>query len=558
MDEVKSTIDSEQEFARPVPPSPPEAIGISDDILRQMSEKIPDLPEALERANRASQFELSLTNRDAFRLYSKAVGFSITVSLAIVMEGYDTALLGSFFAYPTFTEKFGVPTGDGTYQLTSSWQSGLLNGAQVGQILGLMGAGLIADRFGYRRTLIGALLLNIAFIFLMFFAQNVGMLFAAEILCGLPWGAFQTLTVTYAAEVSPVILRPYLTTYANLCWVTGQFVSIGVLRGLLQRTDEWGWRIPYAIQWVWPLPIIIGVIFAPESPWWLVRAGRIEEARKSLLRLTTRTNTDYNPDNAITLMVVTNMQEKLSTEGVSYWDCFKGVNLRRTEIVCFVWMAQVFCGLGFGSNVVYFLQQQGFTSAQSFNFGLGLSGLGWVATVCSWFVMQWVGRRTLYVCGLATMLAVLLIVGFMGIPQVSAGISYSSAALMLIFVFAYDISVGPVCYCLVSEIPSTRLRIKSAVLARNAYNISSIAANFLNPPILNPTAWNLRGKGGLVWAGFCFLFLIWSYFRLPEPMGRTSTELDVLFENHVSARKFTQLKVDPFRSTDTGPISRNS
>ncbi|KAL2840056.1 general substrate transporter [Aspergillus pseudoustus] len=512
----------------------------------------------MQRASRASRFEQSLTNRDAFRLYSKAVGFSIILSLAIVMEGYDTALLGSFYAYPTFAEKFGAPTSNGTYQVSSSWQSGLLNGAQVGQILGLMGAGLIADRFGYKRTLIGALLLNIGFIFLMFFAQNVGMLFAAEVLCGLPWGAFQTLTVTYAAEVSPVILRPYLTTYANLCWLTGQLISSGVLRALLHRTDEWGWRIPYAIQWVWPVPIIVGVIFAPEFPWWLVRGGRIEEARKSLRRLTTRTNADYDLDNAVALMVVTNMQEQLSGEGVSYWDCFRGTNLRRTEIVCCVWGAQVFCGIGFCGNIAYFLQQQGFASDQSFNFGIGLSALGWIATIGSWFVMRWVGRRTLYIYGLAAMFTALMIVGFIDIRQVNAGISYSSAALMLLFVFAYDLTVGPVCYCLVSEIPSTRLRIKSAVLARNVFNISLIVANFLNPAIVNPTAWNLRGKGGFVWAGSCFLFLIWSYFRLPEPMGRTSSELDILFENKVSARKFTQLKVNPFHSTNDAPICNKS
>lgn len=41
-------------------------------------------------------------------------------------------------------------------------------------------------------------------------------------------------------------------------------MSAGVLRGLLHRDDEWGWRIPYAIQWAWPIPIIVGILFAPE------------------------------------------------------------------------------------------------------------------------------------------------------------------------------------------------------------------------------------------------------------------------------------------------------
>lgn len=175
-----------------------------------------------------------------------------SLSMALIMEGYDTALLGNFYGLQQFNEKFGVPVGDGTYQLTSSWQSGLQNGAQVGQIMGLMIAGLVAARWGYKKTLIGALVLMMALVFLFFFAQNIGMLFAAEILAGLPWGAFQTLTTTYAADVTPIALRPILTTYVNMCWVMGQLISVGILRGLLKREDQWAWRIPYAIQWVWP------------------------------------------------------------------------------------------------------------------------------------------------------------------------------------------------------------------------------------------------------------------------------------------------------------------
>lgn len=47
-------------------------------------------------------------------------------------------------------------------------------------------------------------------------------------------------------------------------WIIGQTISTGVLRGLLNRDDQWGWRIPYATQWAWPIPIIIGVLLAPE------------------------------------------------------------------------------------------------------------------------------------------------------------------------------------------------------------------------------------------------------------------------------------------------------
>src|SRR5690349_16572402 len=96
--------------------------------------------------------------------------------MALVMEGYDTGLLGNFYELPQFNKRFGVPVGDGSYQVTSSWQSALQNGAQVGQILGLMIAGQLAARWGYKKALIGALTMMIAVIFIFFFAQNIGML----------------------------------------------------------------------------------------------------------------------------------------------------------------------------------------------------------------------------------------------------------------------------------------------------------------------------------------------------------------------------------------------
>lgn len=111
--------------------------------------------------------------------------------------------------------------------------------------------------------MLGALFMITGSIFLLFFARNIVMLMAGEILCGMPWGAFQTLTTTYAAEVAPIILRPYLTTYVNMCCkyvfltiqpnsnlmagVAGQLISTGVLRGLLGRTDQWAWRIPVSV-----------------------------------------------------------------------------------------------------------------------------------------------------------------------------------------------------------------------------------------------------------------------------------------------------------------------
>lgn len=500
----------------------------------------------VQGAAAATDVEHSMGLLKSLKLYRHACLWSIFLSTCIVMEGFDNAFLASLFAYPPFQRNFGVAQPDGTYQLTAAWQTGLTNGVLAGQILGLFANGIIADRFGYRKTLVGALVACIGFIFIIFFAESLVQLLIGEIFIGIPWGVFQTVTTTYAAEVCPTHLRAYLTTYVNLCWVIGQFIASGVLRAMLSRDDKWGYKIPFALQWIWPVPLIIGIWLAPESPWWLVRRGRLEEAKKSLARLTTRNSgVPFNPDETVAMMVHTNEMEKELLAGTSYTDLFKGVNLRRTEIVCVTWMIQTLCGSTFMGYSTYFYQQAGMAVENSFSMSLGQYALGAVGTVTSWFLMQWFGRRTLYLAGQVVMCVLLLTIGcaaFAGKENVAA--QWAIGSLLLIYTFTYDATVGPVCYSLVAELTSTRLRTKSVVLARNMYNITGIITNIITPRMLNPTEWNWGAKSGFFWAGACFVCAVWTFFRLPEPKGRTYGELDVLFENGVSARKFKSTVVD--------------
>ena len=99
------------------------------------------------------------------------------------------------------------------------------------------------------------------------------------------WGVFATTGPAYASEVCPLGLRSYLTVYVNLCWAIGQFIAAGVLKGLVSNTSQWGYRIPFAVQWAWPVPLLVIILFAPESPWFYVRQDRLEDARKTLHRL---------------------------------------------------------------------------------------------------------------------------------------------------------------------------------------------------------------------------------------------------------------------------------
>lgn len=509
------------------------------------------MAEIIRNAKNATDKEHNMTLWQGVKLYPKAVFWSVLISTCIAMEGYDVCLIGNFYGFPQFNKKYGdmVPGSNPVdYQISAPWQSGLSNGANVGEIIGLFINGFVSERYGYRYTVMTCLVLIIGFTAIFFTAQNVIHLLVAEILCGIPWGIFQTLTITYASEVCPVALRGYLTTYVNFCWGMGQVIGIGVIRAMLPRQDEWSYRIPYALQWMWPVPLLIGILLAPESPWWLVRKGRTEEAKKSLLRLTSlNRETDFDADETIAMMVHTTALEEEITSGASYLDCFRGTDRRRTEIVCMVWAIQNLSGNSFSGYSSYFLQRAGLDPSTSYDFAMGQYGINMAGVFGAWWLMSLgVGRRSLYLYGLCGLCLMLFILGFLGlVPNREQG-SMATGAIMLCWAMCYQLSVGTVCYSLVAEISTRRLQIKTVVLGRNLYNIVGIVCSVLTPYMLNPTAWNWGNYAGFFWGGSCFLCIIYVYFRLPEPAGRSFAELDLLFERGVSARKFASTTVDVF------------
>lgn len=133
------------------------------------------------------------------------------------MEGYDTLLLGQFFANQAFAKRFGIfnPVEE-RYEIQAKWQTGLSASASIGQILGLQITGWASERYGYRPTMLTALIALTAFLFIQFFAVNLPMLLVGYLLLGFPWGTFQTMTVSYAAEVMPIQIRPFLTTVSGV------------------------------------------------------------------------------------------------------------------------------------------------------------------------------------------------------------------------------------------------------------------------------------------------------------------------------------------------------
>ncbi|KAJ5741068.1 hypothetical protein N7493_000940 [Penicillium malachiteum] len=507
------------------------------------------LPTVADDALRAAAEEHDISLLNAVKKYPKACLWSMAVSLTIIMDGYDTALIGSLFGFPAFQKKFGYEIGDSnTYQLNSSWQVALGLATSVGSVFGAIINAYLTDKFGLKKVFLGSLVLLCGLIFIQFYAENMPTLFVGQLLCGLPWGGFSIMAPAYASEVAPLVLRGHLEVWVVTCWGLGQMFAYAVLYSLNTNNSEWAYRIPFAVQWVWPVVIICITFFAPESPWWLVRKGRYADAERCVMRLISSKNIDDAKKDAretVALMIETNRMEEEAKSGTAYQECFKGSDLWRTEISCCVWGIQSLAGFAIQNYAVYFFEQAGLSSSNAYKMTLGQSGLHLCFNLVSVAVSARWGRRTIYLYGLVVMTLLMFTIGFLSIPKQTVGLGFATSAIYLLWFCGYSVSIGPIAYIVLGETSSTRLRSKTIGLARSSFLVLAIANSVAAPYILNPTQGNWKGKSGFLAGGLSTLCVIWVFFRLPETKGRTYRELDILFsERGVTARNFNQFVVE--------------
>jgi len=496
----------------------------------------------MNEAFQGENAEHEMTLWQAAKNHPMACMWAFIMCFTIVMESFDMFLNGNFVALYPFKQKYGVVLADGKKAIPTKWQSALFQSGQCGAFVGVFLAGPVTNRLGYRWTTILALMFMNATIFISFFADSLAVLVIGQAFEGVPWGFFIANAPAYASEVVPISLRGACTATLQMSWSIGGIIVAAATYAYNKVDDPWAWRVPLALQWIFPTPLIILLFFAPESPWWLVRHGKKEQALRSIQRLGKESKQNAHEKLA---MIERTVEIEAQLGGApTLLDLWKGTDLRRTTIICLMYASQNFAGNLIANQATFFFEQAGMSQNFSFQLGLINSCLGFCANAGSWLLTNWFGRRTIYLWGTAVNIVLLMVLGICASIEQNPHTSYAQACLGVIISFVFAGAMGPISYTIIAETSSVRLRALSTGVGRAAYYVAEIPMIYLASKLLNPTGWNVAGKCGYVWGGTAIVCWIMAFFFLPELKHRSYREIDILFNRRVPARKFKTTVID--------------
>lgn len=166
-------------------------------------------------------------------------------------------------------------------------------------------------------------------------------------------------------------------------------------------TDDSSYKVLFAAAWTWPSLLLIFCFLIPESPYWLVRQGNTGKASRALARIRSKKEDLQAALTAIILLNEEERQQAATANEVSYLECFKGTNWRRTRIILYANGLSQFIGATFFSNGPYFLVLAGVSPVHiSMLVEVGIA-VGILSSIVCFFVIGVVGRRPIILTGTA-------------------------------------------------------------------------------------------------------------------------------------------------------------
>ncbi|RSH77861.1 uncharacterized protein EHS24_002927 [Apiotrichum porosum] len=499
-----------------------------------------------------------LTQGEVVRMFWKTTLFCQMALFIACADGFQYSLPGNLIAQTSFVEQFGRSVVNGQPALNakdvSAW-GGIYSGAYI---VALLLGGWPVDYFGRRASMLTLSVLMIAACLTEMFAREWVAWGMSKLLNGLAIGLAQLTLSTYVSELAPVQLRGFLLVSYSFWWGFGQLIAAVATFIIQQQPNKTRLYLDVIYsEWIFSGLSLIIIAIIPESPCWYLAKGKRDKAVKVLQRMNGKIP-GYDAEHETTVLEYELAGQRAIQEEaqkVSYFDLFRGVNLRRTLVSFSImgWQQCVGISIVFGYNSVFF------KAAGLKNPFLGtvcISIILLVTVFCSGWGVDRFGRRPLLLVGGSLIVILLVVIGSLAFLKITPAVGGATVAVMCLWVVAYSFSVGPCGYLLLGESSAPALRAKTAGVAAAGSGMFGLVFSYCTPLMILDTGggagWGI--KTAYFYAGTGLIGLILVYFFVPEHKGRTYAELNELYENRVPARKFrtTKTSVDAVAAAAAG------
>ena len=434
-------------------------------------------------------------------------GFLLRISLVSAMGGY---LFGFDFAVITG----GLPFLREQFGLDAYWEGFTTGSLALGCIVGCLIAGGISDKYGRKPGLLAAAAIFFLSSLSMGLAPNLGYFIGSRFFAGIGVGMASMLSPMYIAEIAPPKARGMLVAINQLTIVLGQVFTHLENFGLRNNGPE-AWRWMFGLGTVPSLFFFTGVIFLPESPRWLLRAGRETDARKVLGRI--------GPPDFVNTTVEAIRSTLHSVTKTNYRQLFDKALLPIMLIGIGLAVFQQFCGI----NVVFnyttnIFRSIGANTSEQLLQAVYISLANLVFTLLAMALVDRLGRKPLLLFG-AGGLAILYV--FIGVV-LSNGTGNGLSVLIIAAIGMYAMSLAPLTWVLISEIFPNHLRGIATSLA-----VMSLWAAYFMLVFTFPVIEKKFGNAIAFWgyAVICVLGFFFILVKVKETKGKSLEEIEQEF-----------------------------
>lgn len=294
------------------------------------------------------------------------------------------------------------------------------------------------------------------------------------------------MAITFQNEISPSSLRGFLGALSVVSIQTGALLASGISWATHAIPSNLSWRLPIALQIIFPVVIALCTVFVTDSPTAYLIKGDDARAEASLRKV----RTGYSDAEIEQEMENLRMQKSLraAEEEVRWLDIFRGVDRRRTILATYLGPFVSLSGLIYTTNyATAFLAQVGETNPYLLVFALNI--LTFAGSIAGGVLIDYGGRRPLALWSFTALLIIDIVIGGLGFaPPANSQVAQTIAGFCLMFGFFVSLGFQPLIYINTGEMPTARLRNKTNAYALLSNSLASLTVTYVFPYITNPDA----------------------------------------------------------------------